>query len=88
MNSNPTFWVYAIKSKSAGRIYIGQTKDMGKKLQKHNLGGVYSTKTDRPWELIAYQSFASRAKAISKESELKRSRGKRSKWIEMNRKSI
>ncbi len=48
-----------------------QTKDMGKRLHKHNFGGVYSTKTDRPWELIAYQSVESRAKAILKESELK-----------------
>ncbi|RZB33767.1 MAG: hypothetical protein SRB2_03697 [Desulfobacteraceae bacterium Eth-SRB2] len=46
---------------------------------------VYSTKGDRPWELISYQKFESRIQAMWKESELKKSKGKRLKWIKENK---
>ena len=81
MLSDSKFWIYAIKSKSTDRIYVGQTIDLDKRLHKHNSGGVTSTKSDRPWELIACQMVENRAEAISKEYELKKSRGKRTKWI-------
>ena len=76
--------MYAIESEVSGRIYIGQTSDLDDGLKRHNSGGVYSTKTDRPWKLIANQIFESRSKALRKEGELKRSRGNLLKWLKIN----
>ena len=78
------FTVYAIQSLSTERIYIGQTKDLNKRLQYHNLGYVKSTSRNRPWDLIAFVRFITSSEARWTERELKKSRGKRIKWIEEN----
>jgi len=76
------YLVYAIKSLSKERIYIGHTKDFNKRLNYHNAGYVKSTSDDRPWVLLALEEFGTRGKARWFERELKRSSGKRKKWIE------
>jgi putative endonuclease len=48
-------YVYALQSKSNGRIYVGQTKDINERLNYHNSGYVKSTYHDRPWELVAFE---------------------------------
>ena len=79
------FTVYAIQSQSTERIYIGQTKDLNKRIQYHNSGYVKSTSRDRPWVLIAFVRVRTSNEARWTERELKKSRGKRIKWIEQNR---
>jgi predicted GIY-YIG superfamily endonuclease len=76
-----SFFVYAIQSVS-GRIYVGQTADVNKRLSLHNAGVVNSTKDDRPWVLFKIQGFETREQARYFEWCLKRSRGKRQKWLE------
>jgi len=76
------FWVYAIKSKKCGRIYIGQTINLEKRLAIHNKGQVKSTQRDLPWLLIACERCETRNQARWKEFNLKKSRGKRLKWLE------
>ena len=75
------FYVYAIKSQSNFRMYIGQTQDVNKRLQLHNSGHVRSTAKDRPWELLAIEEFSTREEARWFERQLKKSRGKREAWI-------
>jgi putative endonuclease len=75
------YYVYAIKSRLRDRIYIGQTQDLGKRLQYHNAGYVNSTAIARPWSLIAKQEFMTRDGARWVERELKRSKGKRERWM-------
>jgi len=76
------FYVYAIESNCSGRVYIGQTNDIEKRLSFHNSGYVKSTCKDIPWRLIAFERFDTRDKARWCETKLKRSRGTRIKWIE------
>jgi predicted GIY-YIG superfamily endonuclease len=76
-----SFYVYAIQSAS-GRIYVGQTGDVNKRLSLHNAGAVHSTKADSPWVLFKIQGFDAREQARYFEWELKRSRGKRQKWLD------
>ena len=76
------FYVYAIKSQSNYRIYIGQTQDVTKRVQMHNRGYVRSTAEDRPWELVSIEEFSTRKEAGWIERQLKRSRGKREAWIQ------
>lgn len=78
-----SFSVYAIKSCN-GRIYVGQSQDMERRLEAHNKGLVASTKADRPWTLFKNAKFATREQARFFEWQLKRSRGKRLRWLESN----
>jgi putative endonuclease len=78
------YCVYAIRSSVRDRVYIGQTEDLDKRLSYHNAGYVNSTAKDRPWDLIAKQDFETRNEARWMERELKRSRGKREKWLMRN----
>ena len=79
------FVVYAIKSYSTGRVYIGQTNDIEKRLQFHNNGYVKSTSRDAPWYVIALESFGTREQARWCEKQLKKSKGAREKWLKQNR---
>ena len=78
-------YVYAIRSKVNGRIYVGQTKSIDERLAAHNEGRVKSTKSDRPWELIAVQMVGNRAEARWIERKLKLSHGARLRWIKCYR---
>ena len=71
--------VYAIKSSSSGRIYIGQTENFERRLVEHNTGRVSSTSTDRPWVLLKAEEFDTRAEARWAERQLKASKGRREK---------
>ena len=79
------FYVYAIKSHFAGRIYIGQTEDITTRIASHNGGQVRSTRKDRPWDLISVEEFETREAARWREHELKKSKGRRICWIEEHR---
>jgi predicted GIY-YIG superfamily endonuclease len=75
-----SFAVYAISGKN-GRVYVGQSQDVELRLQAHNKGLVASTKADRPWTLFKAAEFDTREQARFFEWQLKRSRGKRLKWL-------
>ena len=77
--------VYAIESEAVKRIYIGHTSDINERLKYHNSGYVKSTTQDKPWKLIAIEQYDIKDKARWVERSLKKSRGKRLKWIEKNR---
>ena len=44
--------VYAIKSELDGRVYVGFSADVDKRLKEHNSGKTKSTKGFRPWFII------------------------------------
>ena len=79
------YMVYAIKSLSSDRIYVGQTNDVLRRLKEHNNGLVRSTKMGRPWELIAIQEVNDRNEARWTEKRLKNSHENRFRWIENHR---
>src|SRR5438876_6948947 len=73
--------VYAILNCS-GRIYIGQTGQLERRLNEHNAGLVRSTKADGPWRLLAIEKCGTQSEARWLEFQLKRSRGKRTTWLQ------
>ncbi len=46
------FYTYILHSQSADRFYVGYCQDLGIRLQRHNRGGVPSTKAYRPWNIF------------------------------------
>ena len=79
------FNVYAIESLAIKRIYIGHTADIDERLKYHNSGYVKSTAQDRPWSLVALEKVESKNEARWLELSVKKSRGKRIKWLVKNR---
>jgi len=65
------FYLYVLKSKKDGNLYIGSTNDLRKRLAEHNTGKVFSTKSRTPFELIYYEAYKSESDARSREANLK-----------------
>lgn len=70
------YLVYAIKSMKDGRIYVGMTLDVDKRLNEHNSGHTKSTKGYIPWELIFYREVLGRQVARDLEKYYKSGVGK------------
>ena len=71
VNSSSSCWVYIIESIKNKRLYIGCTKDVLERLQRHNGGSVKSTKQDAPYRLLYYEEHCSVSAARKKELYLK-----------------
>jgi putative endonuclease len=69
-------YVYAIQSIKDGRIYVGMTADIAKRIQQHNNGLTFSTRLFAPWKLIHSESFPDRITARKREKYLKSGVGK------------
>lgn len=65
------FYTYIIKSEQDGRFFYGQTNNLLRRLNQHNRGLEEATRSDRPWVLVAYKEFGTRAGAMSYERKLK-----------------
>lgn len=75
------FTVYAIHSKNANKIYIGQTIDIELRLKQHNdVGekhlGKFTAQNKGPWVLIHKEEFMTRSEALKREKQLKSFRGR------------
>lgn len=70
------YWVYAIRSRS-GRIYVGMSSNVERRVAEHNRGSVFSTKGYRPWLLIYREKCGiNRPDARKREKYLKSGVGK------------
>lgn len=75
------YFVYVLQN-DGGKLYIGQTSDVDRRLIEHNeLGNGYTSKF-RPWKLVHLEKFSSRKEAIVKERYLKTGIGR--EWIKNN----
>lgn len=70
------FYVYAIRSEVDGRIYVGFSANLDRRLIEHNSGKTRSTKAYAPWVLIYYEEVIGRLAARAKEKYYKSGIGK------------
>ncbi|MEX0622042.1 MAG: GIY-YIG nuclease family protein [Candidatus Woykebacteria bacterium] len=68
--------VYGLISEKDGRIYVGFTTNLGRRIREHNLGRVFSTKGYRPWKILYKEETATRLQARKREKYLKSGIGK------------
>jgi len=71
------FYVYVLLSEKDSNLYIGQTNNLEKRLQKHNAGLVKSTCSRRPFKIIHVEKCNTRTEAMLKERSYKTASGKR-----------
>jgi putative endonuclease len=64
--------VYLIESLKDGRYYIGQTNNLGVRLNDHNRDKCKYTKNRGPWFIKAYKQFDSRSEAMKEERRIKK----------------
>ena len=79
------YYVYVIKN-DRSKIYIGQTADLEKRLERHNDKNSrklrsYTSINKGPWKLIYKEEFETRKKAIEREKYLKSHIGR--DWLKL-----
>jgi putative endonuclease len=65
------FYVYALYSNVANRMYIGLTSNIERRLLEHNSGLTKSTKSYKPWALFYSEKCNTRIEAREREKYLK-----------------
>jgi putative endonuclease len=71
------FYVYILRSKKNSKLYVGFTKDLKNRLEKHNQKKVKSTKAGVPWKLLYYEACYNKNLARKTELFYKTSQGRR-----------
>jgi len=66
------YYVYLLKSKVSGDLYVGYTHDLKKRVAEHNKSKIFHTKNRIPWEVIYYEAYKSSFDAKGREKQLKR----------------
>jgi len=68
--------VYILRCLKTGKLYIGHTDNLARRLYEHNtgLGGKY-TRQNGPWKLVYSEQHADRSAAAKRELFLKSTRG-------------
>ena len=70
------YYVYALKSRTNGDLYIGFTTDLKERFMLHNNKKVRSTKAYVPWKLVYYEAYFDKFDATKREKKLKMHRVK------------
>ena len=77
------FYAYILISESTGKLYIGQTDNLMRRLCEHNdpthNPKKFTTKQKGPWKLIHSEEFSTRSEAMLREKWLKSGVGR--DWI-------
>lgn len=71
------YFVYILKSRVAGKSYVGYTNNLNHRLKQHNLGQSYFTKRYAPWDILYTEEFDNIKDAKNRERYLKSSSGRR-----------
>ncbi|HEY7750912.1 MAG TPA: GIY-YIG nuclease family protein [Ignavibacteriaceae bacterium] len=70
------YYLYILLNSVTKKFYIGQTKNLERRLYYHNSGFNKSTKGKGSWELAYKEIFPFRTDAIKREKELKAKKSK------------
>ena len=65
------FYVYVLMSLSDQGLYIGCTKNLKSRIERHNSGMVDSTKNRLPLKLVYYEACLNQSDAFNREKYLK-----------------
>ena len=72
--------MYILRSEVSGRLYVGQTDDLDRRLLEHQdgRGGKYTSRRG-PWVLVHKEEHVDRSSAVRRERFLKSVQGSREK---------
>ncbi|MDP2860673.1 MAG: GIY-YIG nuclease family protein [bacterium] len=75
------FYVYALRSETTGKIYIGYTKNLETRLKRHNQElpskkGSYTKLNKGPWKVAYKEQLYTKEEALKREKQLKTAKGR------------
>ena len=70
------YYTYVLQSEVDHQFYVGYSKDLKLRFERHNNGHIESTKDRRPLKLIYYEACLDRADATKREKYFKTHHGK------------
>jgi putative endonuclease len=74
------YYVYILQSLKTGKLYIGHTNNLVRRVEEHNTGcGGKYTRQNGPWLLLYSESHPDRPSAVKRERYLKSTRGSQEK---------
>ena len=65
------FYFYVLQSLKDGELYFGSTRDLRKRIEAHNVGKVFSTRTRKPFRLAYYEAYSAEHDARMREKQIK-----------------
>ena len=65
------FYVYILLSLQDNKFYIGQTSNLEDRIERHNKGREKATKNRKPFKLVYFEKYDTRAGALKREKHLK-----------------
>lgn len=68
-------YVYVLQSEKDKKLYVGVTGSIEKRLEEHNAGKNFSTKSRRPFKVLFYEALPTSEEAIERERFYKSGRG-------------
>jgi predicted GIY-YIG superfamily endonuclease len=75
MAGHPMWYVYILSSNNDGKLYVGSTNDLKRRLEEHYQGRCESAKLRRPLDLEAYIAVREEATARDLEKYLETGSG-------------
>ncbi|MDA0987175.1 MAG: GIY-YIG nuclease family protein [Bacteroidetes bacterium] len=66
------YFVYIIQSEKDKSFYIGSTKNINLRIERHNQGWSRYTKTKTPWKIVYSEEFENKSEAIKREINIKK----------------
>ena len=66
------YYLYILYSKTLARYYVGSTKDISVRLEKHLQSNRGFTSTAKDWKLCYSEKFDSKEIGLAREREIKR----------------
>jgi putative endonuclease len=69
-------YVYILRSKEDGDLYVGCTNNLKRRFALHNAGKVYATRRRYPLVLLYYEAYLNKFDAYERERYLKTGWGK------------
>ena len=72
------WFVYTLYNQDANKIYIGETRNLEKRIEEHNRkrGNHFTAKFNGEWRLIYQEEVLDRKQALMREKQLKSFRGR------------
>ncbi len=65
------YYLYVLQSESTGSYYVGYTKDLEERLERHQQGRSPFTKLRGPYKIVYVEEYGSRSEAAKREKEIK-----------------
>lgn len=71
-HTNSQCYVYLLKSRTTGKLYLGWTTNFLRRLEGHASGAAVYTRLRGPWQRIGWEAYPTPEEAKGRERSLKR----------------